>query len=163
MLFRSHTRLKVANRQSLYVSHIRYGQLYEYKGKIGQHDSSIADSEFKGSALLITGIAHAEPLEDELRRHFRVEALHFPDHHDYSERDYQCIRTKYELMQKDSPCVLVTTEKDVAKLDEKQLPEKSTLLVMPIETVLMNHQAEQFNQQIINYVRQNQRNSSIPS
>lgn len=60
--------------------------------------------------------------------------------------------------------ILITTEKDAARLiAHPQLPEKLKpyIYVLPVEVQFLNGQQTLFNQKIIEYVRENSRNSSL--
>lgn len=72
---------------------------------------------FEGkNVILFTGLAHTWDLEQYLQQQFHlVESLHFPDHHDYQEKDFQKIKNIYQKHRKQKP-VLLTTEKDMVKI-----------------------------------------------
>lgn len=75
-----------------------------------------AGTSFSGSVVLITGIANASPIESycasrfPLVRHFR-----FADHHKYTSSNLDEIDRFIQSQDKD--IVILTTEKDMAKLD----------------------------------------------
>ena len=83
---------------------------------------SISDLN-KCAVLLITGISHPQPFEDYLRQFAAsVQALRFPDHHAFSEKDVVRITEKWNTMaSKDK--VLITTEKDAVRLQQTKIPD----------------------------------------
>jgi tetraacyldisaccharide 4'-kinase len=61
---------------------------------------------------------------------FLMEKLVFPDHHAYCQRDYKFIK-----QQSDESELIITTQKDIAKIDLNMI-QKEKLLVMEIEQVI---------------------------
>lgn len=60
--------------------------------------------------------------------------------------------------------IIITTEKDATRIIEHQGLSnelKQFMYVQPIEVTILQGQENNFNQQIIEYVRKNSRNSSI--
>ena len=67
------------------------------------------------SILLVTGIAHPEPLIAEVScRTTQVRHLAYSDHHDFSAADISKINSAFAALP--SPRILITTEKDAARL-----------------------------------------------
>ena len=84
------------------------------------------------SVLLLTGIAHTDYLQQYVQSVYdRVEVMAFPDHHTYTKRDVQRIQALAQGYD-----VILTTEKDMARLQTMDLPEdvRMKLRVIPIET-----------------------------
>jgi len=102
--------------------------------------------------LLVMGIASPRQMEYDLKKRIpKFEVMTFPDHHAYSRRDIERIRRRADGR------TILTTEKDATRL--AGLPVR----VIPIEVAFMgNNKQEEFNQIILDYVRKNKRNSSIP-
>jgi tetraacyldisaccharide 4'-kinase len=84
--------------------------------------------------VLVSGIANAKLLEDYVRNNFKmVRHIAYADHHDYtvSELD-QLLR----LVNADSQITILTTEKDMVKIDSpafKSITSKLPLFYLPIE------------------------------
>lgn len=120
--------MKPAHWQQLFYSTYKYSELPE-----------------NSSVLLVTGIANPKPLEDKLKELGNdVIAINYPDHYDYSPHDIERIRQQAEGR------IIITTEKDAAKLQAfavSQLPIK----VVSVETSILNNQQEQFNKIIKDY------------
>ena len=99
--------------------------------------------------LLLTGIAHPQPLLDYVQtRYSNVEILKFPDHYDYSEKDIEWIFQQYCSYNQDNTIVL-TTEKDAVRLmipDLKKIVSLLPIFSAPIEVEFLFEQGVKFNQ-----------------
>ena len=88
-----------------------------------------------------------------------ITLLSFPDHHDFRWKDVERIASLFLSMP--SPKVIITTEKDAARLvNMKALDEdvKKSTYVLPVHVRFMQQQQEeQFNEIITGYVRKNSR------
>ncbi len=90
---------------------------------------------------LVTGIANAKPLVDYLHSEgLNFEHLNFKDHHEFSEKDIEYLKTK---------ALIVTTEKDFMRL-ETYFKNSNKLFYLPIETVLNN--AKNFDSLITKFI-----------
>lgn len=108
-------RLRVGESQTLYYSHIVYG-VPHLAGDTTQRLMSLAGR----SILLVTGIANPRPLNDHLQRCGAscVRSLRFPDHHYFTSRDVAAVcRAWSELVSHDPEALLLTTAKDVVRLE----------------------------------------------
>lgn len=116
------------------------------------------------TVLLLTGIAHPQPLIEQIKSQYsRVELIRFPDHHAYTERDMEIVYQKYCLKNPERTIVF-TTEKDASKLVAIQLKKIVSLLpifMIPIEVEFLFDQKDNFNKIIQDYVRENERNSFV--
>lgn len=162
--------LKVLPGQKLFYSCICYGTPQSWKApQSAYQNAASADTtpSFAGQkVLLVTGIAHPEPLI----RHVEacgaasVDALSFPDHHAFSRRDAERINSRYA--EGAATCVL-TTQKDSTRLQAIQTWLSPVLinhlLVQPI-TVRVEAAPEtpsDFNQTILQYVDSHTRNRCV--
>ena len=115
------------------------------------------------NVLLLTGIASPRQMERDLAPITNtLTPLTFGDHHQFRKKDIRRINEAFAAMT--APKVIVTTEKDATRLltteglsDEVQ----QALYVLPVRIVFLQQQEEEFNQQIIGYVRKNSRNSIL--
>ena len=110
-------------------------------------------------ALLITGIAHPEPLLEHLSAEgIEVEHLHFADHHRFTDADRRCILERAEA----HPLIL-TTQKDAVRLAELNLPETiaSRLHSIRITPRFLFDEEDAFINTLYNYVSKDSRNSSL--
>ncbi len=142
--------LRLNANQQLYFSRIKY------------------DGEIKAKdILLLTGIANPAPLEQHLQAMGAcVHTLRFPDHHRFSTKDLRLIARTYRSINS-SDKLIVTTEKDAQRLADmwSAMPpdiDANSIKTLPISTEIMGGKQETFNKNILSYVRENQRNSSIP-
>lgn len=154
--------------QQLYFSSFRYGKLrplFQTAATPNSSDGEIALSALtETSILLVTGIASPRSIASKLKEYSRrVETIPFGDHHDFSAKDMQQVSEHFHRLS-GKRRLLVTTEKDATRLishphvDEQLKPY---IYVLPIEIEILQNQQDKFNQQIIDYVRENTRNNSL--
>ncbi|MGM0666380.1 MAG: tetraacyldisaccharide 4'-kinase [Bacteroidota bacterium] len=118
-----------------------------------------------GNVLLITGIADPSSLLAYLNTYkLRVKHLRFPDHHPYSNRDYEYIIQQYLSLPEGERCML-TTEKDAIRLNEIMREEDfadDRLFYLGINIIFPDKKEEsEFNKLIKDYVKKNRRNGSL--
>ncbi len=115
--------------------------------------------------VLITGIANPGPFNDYLQRYFsEIIHLSYPDHHHFREQDILSISEAYNSL-KSTGKYIITTEKDAVRLQEITNiaePIKSVFYYIPVGIYFLNDDKEEFDNLIIDYVRKNSRNNSIP-
>jgi tetraacyldisaccharide 4'-kinase len=116
----------------------------------------------EGGAILVTGIANAEPLKQHLNKTF-AEIIHisFPDHHNFRETDIKNILTAFNELKTPVKYVF-TTEKDAVRLREfTNIADsfKSSIYYIPIGINFLNDDKEEFDKIIIDYVRKNKGNN----
>ncbi|MCR4921219.1 MAG: tetraacyldisaccharide 4'-kinase [Bacteroidaceae bacterium] len=148
-------KLQLRQGQQLYFSTLRYGAL---SALFGNETRTLAQLQAEQThVLMLTGIASHSQMERDLRRHTpHVTPLAFPDHHYYTAGDVR--RINRTLDQLPRPHIVVTTEKDAARLKTLQGLSSQVcenLYVLPIQTEILNAQTNIFNQTIEDYVRQN--------
>ena len=147
--------------QHLYFTTLEYDQLRPVFNKNGGLHSleDLSDQH----VLLLTGIASPEQLEHDLSPITpHLTPLTFSDHHQFKSKDIQLINDRFAALP--SPKVIVTTEKDAARLlTAEGLSDevRANLYVLPVRIAFMQDQQESFNLQIIGYVRKNSRNSIL--
>ena len=147
--------------QHLYFTTLEYDQLRPVFNKNGGFHSleDLSDQH----VLLLTGIASPEQLEHDLSPIApHLTPLTFSDHHQFKSKDIQLINDRFAALP--SPKVIVTTEKDAARLlTAEGLSDevRANLYVLPVRIAFMQDQQESFNLQIIGYVRKNSRNSIL--
>lgn len=99
--------LKLSPNQQLFFSHISYLPPVPLFGNAEWHPVK--------KVLLVTGIAHPDPLKHHLEKQCTVTHLAFPDHHTFSSADCGRIRERF-LAIKDESKAIITTEKDAIRL-----------------------------------------------
>lgn len=125
-------KLKLDDRQQLFFSHISYAE------PVAVYDAVMADAVEE--AVLVTGIAHPEPLVRYLEKEYRVHHLRFADHHPFGEDDCERIIETYNQL-KNSRTVVFTTEKDAARMrdaEARKYLQPLPLFYIPIKVKLEN-------------------------
>ncbi len=150
-----HKKLNIAGHQKLYFSYLHYDKL------VSLHDFKKKNFEKRYSAIILfSGVANPYPLKDYLRYRCReLISLDFPDHHFYTRKDIEFIAKTFEDQFTKNKAI-ITTEKDAMRLINspylrilKDLP----VFFLPIEVKFHGHDGEEFNDQILKYVRENPR------
>ena len=150
--------LKLRPFQQLYFSTFEYGNLV---GIFNGKERPLRSLETEEHVLLLTGIASPQQMMLDLKRYTRhIVPLSFPDHHYFTQED--CKKIDTALTQISTPRLIVTTEKDAARLRITEgLSEKvkQAIYMLPIEVSIMRQESSKFNENILDYVRKNTRNS----
>jgi len=114
--------------------------------------------------LLVTGIASDDPLREHLERMCReLVVMKYPDHHAYDTGDVADIARKFNDLPTQKK-VIVTTEKDMMRFKTSELGtilKPLPLFYVPIEVDFHGNDKANFDHEILNYVKQNQRNNGI--
>lgn len=151
--------------QKLFFSSFRYGELKPLFPQQGNKSVQLAQFDGEEEVLLVTGIASPAPLIQKIKAHTpHIKLMKFGDHHDFSARDVQQLQEQF-LKLKNDKRYLITTEKDAVRLAaHPNFAEslKSWSYVLPIKIEILQNQQDNFNQNIIGYVRTHPRNSSLP-
>ncbi|MCR5077459.1 MAG: tetraacyldisaccharide 4'-kinase [Prevotella sp.] len=148
--------------QQLYFTTLDYCDLEPVFGS----GKKLPLTEIRGrNILLLTGIASPKHLQEDLNRHTGNNALttlSFPDHHAFTAKDIRRINETFAQMP--SPKMIVTTEKDKARLTDVEglTPEiRENIYALPIKVRFMLDKEETFNDKILSYVQKNSRNSIL--
>ena len=139
--------LKLQNYQRVFFSYFKYGDLQTLDGKPVQVDLRRMDN-----ILVVTGIAHPEPMLAELRQYTKVHHLAFADHHDFTARDIARIKDTFSSLS-GSKNIIVTTEKDAIRL--RGLADGLTVHVLPITVAFHKENDKDFDTLIEASVREN--------
>ena len=146
--------------QSLYFTTFNYEELQGIFNGRERRLEDIADDEH---VLLLTGIASPRQLEHDLAPRVKhIVPLSFPDHHAFRRKDVEKINVTFHAMP--SPKCIITTDKDAVRIRETSLLSeevRQAIYTLPIHVTFMLGQEEQFNENIIGYVRKNSRNSIL--
>lgn len=153
--------------QKIYFSTIRYGNILPLRGSEGLQEIPREACFSEGYTIfLMTGIANAHSLEYYLKD--KVKELipyKFRDHYEFSPADLLRLQELFNANKNEKKIVL-TTEKDAMRLENPGLKEYIGHLPMyyiPIEVAFHDHDAEEFNQQVLQYVRSHSINRKVPS
>jgi len=145
--------------QRLYFSYIKYGSITLLPGSKAPYVP-----ENYNTILLFAGIANIYPLEEHIRLLVNhVEIIQFEDHHDYTLKDLQKIRDRFENIYTRNK-IIITTEKDAMRLCLPKIPEFISdlpIYYIPIEIKIHRDFRKDFNDQIINYAKENSTNSKF--
>lgn len=117
------------------------------------------------SILLVTGIANPKPLKDYIAENIskNMVVLEYSDHYSFKESDFMTIKQKYNSIDSDKK-IIITTEKDAMRLQKfSNIAEdlKDSFFYIPIKVKFLNNRTDNFNQQIIEYVRKNKKHSFL--
>lgn len=116
------------------------------------------------SVLLLTGIAHPEHLITYMEQFSNdIHFLTYPDHYTYRSKDITRLIATYDLIKAEKK-IIVTTEKDAMRLHD--VPTASELMNLPVFFVPLKirfhgKDKQEFDKQIIGYVRKNKRDSNL--
>jgi len=155
--------IKAQPHQTIYFTTISYGEplpVFDNKSQTNKYD--LTDKNL--SILLITGIAEPSLLIQEVSSRFKkVIPLIYPDHHSFTKEDLSTILTQFSLIPVEEK-VILTTEKDVSRFlpfaEDTDISTKAWYYI-PIKMEFLANEEEQFNHQIIHYVKKNSRNSIL--
>jgi tetraacyldisaccharide 4'-kinase len=118
----------------------------------------------KPNVLMISGIANPRSFKKYIRNYStKITELIFPDHYAFKNSDILNIMNTFRDMAGENKIIL-TTEKDAMRF--QQFPGidpdvKSKMYYIPIIIDFLNEDTENFNNHILNYVRNNKRNSIL--
>ncbi|MCX8144502.1 MAG: tetraacyldisaccharide 4'-kinase [Bacteroidia bacterium] len=154
---------KVCPNKPIFFSEIEYLALYHIHQP--SQKINIFQQLYQYNCILVTGIAHPEPLAiiiKEYAQHFYH--LKYPDHHRFLKKDFDLIKDIWKEWQKKyPPSIIITTEKDAVRLKSFATEHFNIpIFVAPIEISFQTF-SNTFDNKIINYVRTNSTNCSIHS
>ena len=148
-------KLKPTETQKVFFSTMEYAPLKPLNQAAEQSTAENADS-----ILAFCGIANPKPFVEELKKRYKnVDFLPFGDHHAYTENDVKTILKHLEDLNGEKK-IIVTTEKDAARLTNSPYLcqfERVPLYDLPVSVRF--HEEEKFNEEILNYVRENAHHS----
>lgn len=139
--------------QKIYFSFLSYSNLVSVA-------NALEPSEKKEnySVLLLCGIANPTPLLEKLKAEFKeVVPQLFPDHYDFKREDIVKVNMQFAKITNPNK-IIVTTEKDWMRLQKSELQElvnKLPLFYIPVRMDFIEKEKDEFNSQILNYVRTN--------
>lgn len=146
--------------QHLYFTTLEYKPLQQIFGGKQRSLDSIGTNE---NVLLLTGIASPRQMAYDLRPYTsHIHQMTFADHHAFTARDVERINNEFAALPE--PRVIITTEKDAARLegiDGLSDDVRCNLYALPVKIRFLLDQEEAFNDGIIGYVRKNSKNSIL--
>jgi tetraacyldisaccharide 4'-kinase len=115
--------------------------------------------------LLVTGIANPKPLKEHLVEKIskNIHVLEYSDHYRFKSSDFKRIEQKFDAIQSNRK-IVITTAKDAMRLQKfSNIANnlKDSFFYLPIQVKFLNNRTDNFNQQIIEYVRKNKTHSFL--
>ncbi|XOD66488.1 MAG: tetraacyldisaccharide 4'-kinase [Flavobacteriales bacterium Tduv] len=145
-------KLRPEKNQQVFFSSIKYRTHLHSKKKL-----PIEKLE-KMQVLLVTGITHAQPLLDFLKKKAsHVTHLNYPDHHNFTIKNYSDIYKSFTEIPVNK--IIITTEKDYMRMNLSQLKDLP-VFYLPISIQL--NKKKYFNEKILKYVSTTQTNYLPP-
>ena len=145
--------LKPLPHQKIFYSYIEYLDFKPFS-KIS-HETDIKETK---TALILCGIANTYSLEDYLKKKYNtISKIKFNDHHNFTEKDIDMIIERYNSMIGKSK-VIITTEKDAMRLINSSFVSRFDdipVFVLPIRIKFHKEEGNSFNDEILNYVKNN--------
>ncbi len=147
-----------------------YFSQFEYEGLVNLSTLQPQDVDPKSNVLMVCGIADPSSMEEYIQTHYRLlDKMLFSDHHNFSSSDIDEIRHRMETIVDDGlnpdtglKSVVITTEKDAMRLMRHPAVDdelKSRIYFQPARIAFISKEQEtRFKNQILNYVRKNQKN-----
>lgn len=152
--------------QKVYFSYIKYGDFTPVNCEGKNPFTKEYYFERNYTIALVTGIANTKSLEYYLKNKVKnIIPIKFADHHNFKRTDIEKIKEIFNNIAAANKIIL-TTEKDAMRLKTSEFSailKDIPLFYIPIEIVFHDKDSEQFNEQILNHVRTNQKYSSIYS
>jgi len=151
--------------QELYFTSFNYGKLQA----VFKNSNKILEDFYSNheiySILVVTGIAYSKPFIEYLTL-LSDDIIHIElaDHSSYNKGKLSKITNTFKALVNDKK-IIITTEKDAIKLREFKNVDESlsqSMFYVPVEVSFIDNENE-FNNQIIDYVRKNKRNNTIHS
>ena len=139
--------LKLENYQKVFFSYLRYGALQTLDGRVVDIDLHHLDN-----VLAVTGIAHPEPMLEEIKRSCKVQHQCYADHHRYTPRDVSRMADALKALPGQRKIIL-TTEKDAARL--RGMTGDLPVYVLPVKVAFHQDGDLNFDQLIESSVREN--------
>jgi tetraacyldisaccharide 4'-kinase len=137
--------------QELYFTMISYLPLHEMKKSRG---SVVIDADT--TVFLLTGIANPAPLVNHIKTQ-TLNIIHhnYPDHHSFSLKNITKLANDFSACQSQKK-LIITTEKDAQRLGLQELTEILSQLPVYIQPIGVKflHQQQNFDQTVLNYVRE---------
>jgi tetraacyldisaccharide 4'-kinase len=146
--------------QSVYFTTLVYGTLQP----VFTSPNKKKKPDLKNTVIiLVTGIADPTLLIKELGTYCKeVIPISYPDQFAFKQVDISTVVEKYNSIAGNNK-IIVTTEKDAARLALFDIPENipEAWHYIPVEIQFLTNDAEHFNQQILHYVNNNSKNSIL--
>ena len=137
---------------TLFFSFLKYGNLKSFNENA--HDRSLNSINQKSKVILLTGIAKASLLLEELAS-YGPELIHhqYPDHHQFSDKNIAKLVNEFNELTGDDN-LIITTEKDAQRLRTAGIIEQLkdlAIYYLPVEAAFNEPEVKKFNNLIEEY------------
>ncbi|MBU8892321.1 MAG: tetraacyldisaccharide 4'-kinase [Bacteroidales bacterium] len=132
------------------------------------NENQNSNNDFKDfDILLVTGIANPKPLYEYIVENIskKIHVLEYSDHYSFKEPDFKKIEQNFNSINSQKK-IIVTTEKDAMRLQKfSNIANnlKDSFFYIPVQVKFLNNRTDNFNQQVIEYVRKNKKHSFLYS
>ena len=159
----------IFNKLNAYPFQFVYFTTFDYdnvKSVFNSSQNQNNNENFKDyNILLVTGIANPKPLKKYIAENIskNIQELEYSDHYNFKESDFKKITQKLLSIKSDKK-IVITTEKDAMRLQKfSNIADdlKDSFFYIPIQVKFLNDRTDNFNQQIIEYVRKNKKHSFL--
>jgi tetraacyldisaccharide 4'-kinase len=149
--------------QHVFFTTFDYGEINPVFNSLLKPSNNVAYKGFE--ILLVSGIANPRPLKEYIAENIskNIIELEYSDHYNFKESDFLNIKQKFNSIDSDKK-IIITTEKDAMRLQKfSNIAEdlKDSFFYIPIKVKFLNDRTDNFNQQIIEYVRKNKKHSFL--
>jgi tetraacyldisaccharide 4'-kinase len=149
--------------QHVFFTTFDYGEINPVFNSLLKPSNNEAYKGFE--ILLVSGIANPRPLKEYIAENIskNIIELEYSDHYNFKESDFLNIKQKFNSIDSDKK-IIITTEKDAMRLQKfSNIAEdlKDSFFYIPIKVKFLNDRTDNFNQQIIEYVRKNKKHSFL--
>jgi tetraacyldisaccharide 4'-kinase len=149
--------------QTLYFTTVIYGELHPVFDMAPKLSKSKCKDE-KYQLHMVTGIVNSRPLKKHLRGITpKITESKYSDHYYFSDKDINEIESAFENIDHDKK-IIITTEKDAMRFQSMSGIKnslKENMYYIPIGIEFLDDEGDDFNNQIISYVRKNKRDSIL--
>jgi len=149
--------------QKVYFSFIDYNNFYRYiNNEIDSSPSLLEMDVSEYSILILSGIGNPQSFANHLKKYVKeVVICFYMDHHYFIEKDIKDVGNKFNSISNPKKLVF-TTEKDLMRLmdlPQELLAAITPIYYVPITTKFFEEDEKNFNEQILEYVRNSKANS----
>lgn len=139
--------------QQVFFTRVVYGDLKPVFPKAAS-PRVLRDIRRNDEVLAISAIANPAPFEEEIKRYSKkVSCMNFPDHHDFTKKDFKDLTEIFDTMVSAEKLIIVT-EKDAARIQSNpHFPEKwkEVIYTLPI-SVMFHGKRENFDEILIKHI-----------
>ena len=134
-------KLKLHDMQRCFFTTLQYDELVPIT-PVAKQIALAPDS----SVILLTGIANSKPIQQEISKQFSdIEIISYSDHHSFTTKEMADLCKK--TAEKGNDAVIITTEKDAARLRDTHicnLTECLPIFVLPVRVAFLFNEEEEF-------------------